>query len=217
MKTLILITSFFLTLQAYGRSFELSGLPTGWKASVTIDRCDQRVCRGNGHIILHKDGFRQRIDSKHLLLNTDNLPAAGTVLSAENSQSLLVMKDFNFDGQVDAAVRNGNNSLNRSASYDIYTQRPGGHFTFDEDLSELALYGVGLFEVDTRRQILITTAQTGCCFRTFEEWKIFPDEGWQEVGRSTWDGFRSEDTILVTEEKLVKGRWEDSSRYVRKP
>lgn len=127
------------------------------------------------------------------------------------------MKDFNFDGQVDAAVRNGNNSLNRSASYDIYTQRPGGHFTFDEDLSELALYGVGLFEVDTSRQVLITTAQTGCCFRTFEEWKIFPDEGWQEVGRSTWDGFRSEDTILVTEEKLVKGRWEGSSRYVRKP
>lgn len=217
MKTLILIASFFLTLSAYGRGFELSGLPSGWKASVTIDHCNQRICRGNGHIILHKDGFRQRIDSKHLLLNSDNLPEAGATLSAEDSQSLLVMKDFNFDGQLDAAVRNGNNSLNRSASYDIYTQEQTGHFTFDEDLSELALYGVGLFEVDARRQVLITTAKTGCCFRTFEEWKIFPDEGWQEVGRSTWDGFRSEDTILVTEEKLVKGRWEDSSRYVRKP
>lgn len=214
MKTLILTASLLLSLSAYGREFLLSGLPAGWQASVKMERCQSSHCSGSGHIILHKDGFRQRIDSKHLVLK--NPPPPGSTLNAEDSRALLVMDDFNFDGRVDAAVRNGNHSLNHSPSYDIHTQHPGGQFAFDEDLSELALYGTGLFEVDARRQVLVTTAKSGCCFRTFEEWKIFPDEGWQEVGRRTWDGFRSEDYALITEEKLVKGRWEDNIRYERK-
>ena len=89
-------------------------------------------------------------------------------------QNLLLFGDFNFDGEQDLAVRNGNYGGYAEPSYDIYLSDPESPtLVLSKAFSALTREpNLGLFGVDAASQRLITHSKSGCCWRQTGTWQI---------------------------------------------
>lgn len=131
-------------------------------------------------------------------------------------QTMLVFGDFNFDGQQDMAVRNGNNGGYAEPSYDIYL--------FDPDSPTLVLNKafsaltrepqLGLFGVDPAGRKLLTQTKSGCCWRQSATWEIQGNKPVMvaekiEVAQSPSEGnpFMPKGYVDVTRRELKAGQW----------
>lgn len=131
-------------------------------------------------------------------------------------QNLLVFGDFNFDGQQDMAVRNGNNGGYAEPSYDIYL--------FDTDSPTLVLNKafsaltrepqLGMFGIDPAGKKLLTQTKSGCCWRQSATWEIQGNKPVMiaekiEVAQSPSEGnpFMPKGYVDVTRRELKSGQW----------
>ncbi|QTD35583.1 XAC2610-related protein [Pseudomonas fluorescens] len=114
----------------------------------------------------------QRIDSADV---SDLIPAGDTAPALRcDEQRLMVFADFNFDGEQDLAVRNGNEGGYAAASYDIYLADPSSPvLVLDKGLSALTREPqLGLFEIDPSTRHLKTRSKSGCCWRQSATWAL---------------------------------------------
>ncbi|WP_460146243.1 XAC2610-related protein [Pseudomonas sp. S2_A02] len=93
---------------------------------------------------------------------------------AYTEQSLLVFGDFNFDGQQDLAVRNGNDAGYGGPSYDIYLFDPESPtLVLNNAFSDLTREPqLGLFGIDIAGKRLLTQSKSGCCWHQSATWEI---------------------------------------------
>ncbi|MBH5330030.1 VCBS repeat-containing protein [Eikenella sp. S3360] len=209
MKPALLILLAALPLAAHARSLTVSApkLPPGWQAEVSSNGCnrDGMICLSPAQITLRHGNFSQTFQSEQLGF-TD------TGLRPDDIR----MGDYNFDGKLDLAIRNGNNGHYSSPSYDIYVQTQSGRFVKSRELTELASDYLGMFQVDAARRTLTTAARDGCCFRVEETWQIIPGRSPQKIAVTTWDSRQANGAYTeITTKRLVNGRWRESVRRER--
>ncbi|WP_426204434.1 XAC2610-related protein [Pseudomonas sp. TWP3-1] len=117
----------------------------------------------------------QRIDSADV---SELLPVGEPVQALRcDEQKLVVFADFNFDGQQDLAVRNGNDGGYAAASYDIYlSDESSPVLVLNKGLSALTREPqLGLLEVDSTAKQLLTRSKSGCCWRQKAAWQMQGD------------------------------------------
>ncbi|WP_447770083.1 XAC2610-related protein [Pseudomonas kilonensis] len=94
-------------------------------------------------------------------------------------QSLLYFDDFNFDGRLDLAIRNGNDpDASYKPAFDVYLQAPQE----TQWVLNLALTGLakedskGMFSVSPLDGVLLSQTDRDCCWTRATHWKMRGDE-----------------------------------------
>jgi uncharacterized protein len=122
-------------------------------------------------------------------------------------QGTVNVGDFNFDGQEDFAVQNGNNGSYGGPSYDVFLAAKG-QFRYSSELSKLIESSLGFFGVDSKRKRLTTFSKSGCCYHETVEYQIVKNQP-VPVVRFIDDALSSGNDGLgyVIEEHFVHGKW----------
>ena len=120
-------------------------------------------------------------------------------------QSLIIYKDFNFDGVKDFALQDGFKGNYSSATYRIFLANKG-QFILNKDFTELSQYNFGMFEVDYEKKILKTFIKDGCCWHEYSEYIV--ENNVPEVAAIiTEDATKDDEYVYITEKRLVDGKW----------
>jgi len=210
------------TLCAGQRKFSIPNGSARYSATITVAKCEDDYCQGRGTIQLIDKQTKQvahTFTSEDLtfFLDKKRQPTVN-VVQLYNEQSPLIFDDFNFDGTEDLAIRNGNNSGYGGPSYDVYvcTSR-SGRFVRSQELTALATEKLGMFQVDRKRQRLITFEKSGCCWHLTTEYAVVPGRGLIEMLTLEEDATGPDDNVVIKTRKRVNGKWVTSSkRYTTK-
>lgn len=155
---------------------------------------------------------RFETEDMSIFLDQKNAPSVN-VTQLYSDQSALIVGDFNFDGQDDLAIRNGNNSSYGGPSYDIYVyNKTRKAFVPSAELTDLATSALGMFSVDARRKRLITFNKGGCCLHQTTEYAVVPKVGLREVYEKTEAITADGDHVEVTVRQRVDQVWKTQRR-----
>lgn len=86
-------------------------------------------------------------------------------------QSVIISADFNFDGRLDLAIEDGQNSCYHGPSYQVFLGTAAG-LRPDSAFTRLAQEYCGMFRVDAKRRRLSTMTKSGCCWHEFSEFEV---------------------------------------------
>jgi len=86
-------------------------------------------------------------------------------------QSVLIYRDFNFDGIKDLALMDGQNSCYHGPSFQVFLGTAQG-FRHSDSFTELAQSYCGMFGVDEKRRELSTMTKDGCCWHQMATYSI---------------------------------------------
>lgn len=222
MMVKILLGSFaslFLVASAYATTFKITDGSKLYDAVITVAQCEKETCSGTGKISLYAKGGKQPLqqltsEDLYFYLQDKQQPSVN-IIQLYNEQSPLIFDDFNFDGQQDLAIRNGNNSSYGGPSYDVYVfNKTRNKFVFSDELTTLAVENLGMFQTDHKRQRLITFNKSGCCYHETTEYAVVPGKGLKMVEQLIEDATGADEQVKVTKRILVNKRWEQTvKRY----
>lgn len=193
------------------RSFTINNSSKIYTAKIQVEKCEDETCSGIGIVKLYaKNNSKhvQQFTSKDLYFNLDNDKNPSNKMELYDEQSPLIFGDFNFDGNEDIAIRNGNNSGYSGPSYDIYVyNKTKKQFVVSKELTNLASTKLGMFEIDKTRKRIKISEKSGCCWHKSTEFSVIPNSGLLKVYELEEDAAKGDDFVYVTERKLVNGRW----------
>ena len=177
-------------------------------------------CSGKGQVQIfdkHQKKLKQTFASENLYtqLNEKTTAPIENMLKLYDGQSAVLFDDFNFDGQEDIAVRNGNNSAYGGPSYDVYLYHSKkATFILSQAFTALANENLGMFQTDPKRKRLVTYTKSGCCWHLKTEYGISPhNKGLVKLYELEEDATKgSGKYVLVTIRKLVQNQWRSSTR-----
>ena len=113
-----------------------------------------------------------RVESEELALNLHNGTALANIQELPyGEQSLIISKDFNFDGRPDLALQDGQNSCYHGPSFQVYLATATG-FVHSAAFTRLAQEYCGLFQVDAKARRLRTMTKSGCCWHEYAEYTV---------------------------------------------
>lgn len=201
---------------AMAAEFVIPKLSAAYAARIVVAHCDDTQCSGPATIELidaktHATVQRFESQDMSILLDKKHRPAVNAT-QLYSDQSALIVDDFNFDGQDDLAIRNGNNSSYGGPSYDVYVyNRTRKAFVPSADLTELATSTLGMFQVDHQRKRLETLEKSGCCWHLTTQYAVVPKVGLQKVYTREEAMATDGEHLDITEGRLVNGRWKTST------
>lgn len=191
----------------FAKQFIIKDLSNRYSARIDVKDCDTTSCSGPAQIQLRDKNGKciQRFKSQYIIIYLDKTKQ---FIIPYNDQSILVVDDFNFDGSIDLAIRNGNNSGYGGPSYDVYVYNiTRSKFVRSDDLTELATTKLGMFAVDHMRKRLITLEKSGCCWHLTTEYEVIPKHGLRAVCKKEEDATGDDEYVKVTISRLVDGKW----------
>jgi len=122
-------------------------------------------------------------------------------------QGVINVGDFNFDGEEDFAIQNGNHGSYGGPSYDVYLfSKKAGSFKYNAGMSELVENTLGFFQVDDSSKRLMTLAKSGCCYHESTVYEVINDNP-VPVSRVIDDASKDQRYDYVYEEKWADGKW----------
>ncbi len=203
-----------LTLAAQPYSFTMSS--AHYRAEGKVANGNERKCFGAGVITLYAHGSTaalQEIRSPNLTFtkifqDSDWIRVEPDTTTYEGTP--IYFDDFNFDGNEDIAVRNGNQGTYGSPSYDVYLfQTAHKHFVFSKNLTKLATENLGMFEIDSKQKRLITRNKSGCCWHLERHYEVNePGKGVIKVFEEEHDALsHTNGFVKITTRTLMKGAW----------
>lgn len=191
--------------------FTINNGSNNYSATISVEKCADGNCEGKGTVKLTNKKTKkpfQTLTSKNLFffLNENQKPTVN-VIELYNEQSPLIFGDFNFDGTEDLAVRNGNDSAYGGPSYDVYVyNQTKKQLVLSKELTKLVVENLGMFQIDKKRQRLITFTKSGCCWHLTTEYSVIPKKGLVKVFELEEDA-QTLDFVTVTTRNLVKNKW----------
>ncbi|MFJ2319646.1 XAC2610-related protein [Pseudomonas sp. NPDC087817] len=128
---------------------------------------------------------------------------------------LLYFADFNFDGRLDLAIRNGTAEADQQAQFDVYLQdEQKPQWVLNEALTDLAKQTLGgMFDVVPSEKNLSSQVNKGCCWMSASRWAMRDGRlvrlhayTQEEVSPSAWD-----DTSSMPRGYMLRttGDWKD--------
>ncbi|MCO8165920.1 hypothetical protein NJC38_27705 [Pseudomonas sp. 21LCFQ010] len=87
---------------------------------------------------------------------------------------LVYIADFNSDGRLDVAIRNGTDTVTDKSQFDIYVQGPDKpQWTLNRALTDLARDAfTGMFSLNPADGTLHTQTDRGCCWTRMSQWRV---------------------------------------------
>ncbi len=215
--TFIIVLSAIITNHSFAqKSFSIDNASTTYNAKIEVKKCDNETCSGKGKVKLYSKNdakLLQEFNSADLYFNLDKNKNPSTKMELYDEESPLVFGDFNFDGQEDLAIRNGNKSGYGGPSYDVYVyQLAGQHFVLSKDLTKLASTNLGMFDVDKKRKRIITRSKSGAAWHLKTEYEVIPQKGLLKVYELEEDASKGDEYVYVTEKKFANGKWSKSTK-----
>lgn len=202
-----------LRLEAQPYSFSMSS--AHYRAEGKVANGNERRCFGAGVITLYAHGSPtalQEIRSPNLtftkMFQDSDSPSVMPDTSTYEGTPIY-FDDFNFDGNEDIAVRNGNRGGYGSPSFDVYLfHAPRKCFVLHNNLTKLASENLGMFEIDTKQKRLISRNKSGCCWHLERQYEVARGNVIRKVFEEEHDGLSHKgDFVRVTTRQLVNGRW----------
>ncbi len=209
-KLSLVIFALFVTY-SHSATFQIQNGSTLYNAQLNVATCEKDECSGQAKIKLYKKGSSQvfqTLSSEDLnfYLDKKQKPSVN-IIQLYDEQSPLIFDDFNFDGQEDLAIRNGNESSYGGPSYDVYVfNKTRQQFVISDALTALAYENLGMFQTDTKRKRLVTFAKSGCCFHVTSEYAVIPNKGLKLVHELTEDAMGGEQVKVTTKSYNLKTR-----------
>lgn len=191
--------------------FTINNGSNNYSATISVEKCEDGTCEGKGIVKLTNKKTKklfQTLTSKNLFffLNEKQKPSVN-IIQLYNEQSPLIFGDFNFDGTEDLAIRNGNDSAYGGPSYDVYIYNQiKKQLVLSKELTKLVVENLGMFQIDKKRQRLITFTKSGCCWHLTTEYSVVPKKGLVKVFELEEDA-QTGDFVTVTTKSLVKSKW----------
>lgn len=162
-----------------------------------------------------------KVSSEELTFNLHNGKVLANIKeSPYGEQSQIIYEDFNFDGQKDFAIMDGQNSCYHGPSYQIYLHTVNG-FKLNPDFTRLAQENCGMFDINRKERKIYTMTKSGCCWHQSKEYvvennnpktiKIIEDDQtnfpFSIYSEEIWNGKRMVKSIIKTinlEEEGIK-------------
>ena len=221
MKLISIVLFLFLPASLLAQhEFEITNASKFFDIKITVAGCENGFCRGRSRFAFFKKGLRrpyQTIDHENTLiqLDDDGLPPVNINLLYD-TQSVVHIGDFNFDGMEDVAICDGDNGSYGGPSYRVYlSSRKAGKFLFDEAFTKLG-YHLGMFTVDAKEKRLRIFDKSGCCWHVTEEYAVVrgrPVKVFREVEDAT---IPDEAKVKIVTRRLLNGKWKETVRYVER-
>lgn len=193
--------------------FKVTQGSSNYDAVLSVKGCEQDHCSGEAVVTLYKKGSTKvfqsfDVEDLNFYLDEKQQPSVN-VIQLYNEQSPLIFDDFNFDGQQDLAIRNGNNSSYGGPSYDVYVfNKTHRKFVLSHALTQLAVENLGMFQTDHQRKRLITFSKSGCCYHETTEYAVIPNKGLKQVYQLIEDAMGAADEMVtVTERQFKNNKW----------
>ncbi|PIQ27703.1 hypothetical protein COW36_07355 [bacterium (Candidatus Blackallbacteria) CG17_big_fil_post_rev_8_21_14_2_50_48_46] len=202
--------------------FKLTQLSKLYDVQIQVAACESDFCRGKAQFSLFRKGQKQpfqvfKFAETLLQLNAGQVPVANQTLGYD-LQSGVHLQDFNFDGQPDLALCDGQEAGYGGPSYQIYLYSARSQkFEHSPALSKLARGEyLGMFEVDTKNKILRNFGKSGCCYHFTHEYKLKNNQPYK-TREVIEDGLADPagKWLQVTTSEWVSGKW--VSKVKREP
>ena len=156
---------------------------------------------------------RFELDEVWIAFDADGTPRVNSA-GLYDVQGTVNVDDFDFDGREDFAVQVDQSGPYGGPTFAVFLHAAGEErFTRSEPLSRLTAETLGFFRVDAARRRLVTLQKSGCCFHVTEEHAVVGGEP-LVLARFTEDATAGDGFAVVTEERLVGGRWRKTKRRV---
>lgn len=206
----ILFIILLLSLNTFAQyEFEIKDASENFDVKIKTEKCDEYFCEGKTTFTLFEKGKEkvfQKFDFENSIIQLgENQEPLANITLLYDQQSALTFDDFNFDGEKDLALNDGNNGGYGSPSYQIYLfSKKDNKFVHDAAFTELA-QSLGMFEVDAEKKMLFVFSKSGCCWHQTEGYKIEKNKP-LKVYEETEDATGGE-YVKITTKELVKGKW----------
>lgn len=177
MKKNITLLLIFTFLHAFAQSkYEIKGFSDRYKGLLNIDNGYENEIFKKGSIAVFESKTNTKIIEIHSDELTFELDAIGVVKTNTlelpyGEQSILIYKDFNFDGIKDLAIMDGQFSCYHGPSFRIYLEI-NNKLTFSPEFTRLAQEYCGMFQTNDKTKTIHTITKSGCCWHQYSTFKI---------------------------------------------
>jgi len=157
-------------------NYQITGFSEHYTGLLTIDKGFEEDVFKKGSISIFKTGTTKSIITIHseeltIDLDTDNNIQTNVLEIPYGNQSIIIAKDFNFDGLPDLAIMDGQYSCYHGPSFQIYLQTDD-NLKHSPEFTRLAQDYCGMFFMDYDSQTIHTSTKSGCCWHQYSEFKV---------------------------------------------
>lgn len=155
-------------------------------------------------IKIHSEELTHRLHKGQMLANIKELPYG--------EQSQILYEDYNFDGEKDFAIMDGQNSCYHGPSFQIYLATNQG-LKHSPSFTKLAQEYCGMFDLDPTSKTIYTMTKSGCCWHQYTAFKVKDNTPYpiKIVEESMHDSAIAWDYV---EENLVNGKMVKSTYQI---
>ncbi|KPL61875.1 hypothetical protein AO065_05140 [Pseudomonas viridiflava] len=190
--------------KAARKTYALQDFSDQYRATVEVAATDETFRPGVINVY-GKDSDKPliRVQSDELVLDTDaktDKVKANVQELPYGEQSVLIYKDFNFDGIKDLALMDGQNSCYHGPSFQVFLGTANG-FKHSDSFTQLAQENCGMFGIDEKKREISTMTKSGCCWHQMATYSVRNGEPVLEtetvIDHSGNRGFLPEETVGV--------------------
>jgi hypothetical protein len=220
MKKLLILFVFLFGSTIYGqKTFDVKNVSEYFDVKINVAKCEDSSCTGKASYSFYKKGSAtpyQTINLPDTYIDTEGGTPSVNETLLYDKQSAINVGDFNFDGMEDVAICDGTNGGYGMPSYRIYlSNRAAKKFVYDAAFSKLGAQ-LGMFETDKTKKVLRVFSKSGCCWHQTQEFAVVNNQP-KKVFEETEDATIADETkVLVTTKKLVDGKWQTTSKKVKR-
>ncbi|MEE4944054.1 hypothetical protein V2K24_00980 [Pseudomonas alliivorans] len=170
--------------KAARKTYALQDFSDQYRATVEVAATDETFRPGVINVYgKASDKPLIRVQSDELVLDTDAKTGKVKANVQElpyGEQSVLIYKDFNFDGIKDLALMDGQNSCYHGPSFQVFLGTANG-FKHSDSFTRLAQDNCGMFGVDEKKREISTMTKDGCCWHQMATYSIRNGEPFLET------------------------------------
>ena len=220
MKTTVILLLLLCPSVFAQKTFNLTNASAYFDIKITVAQCEDTSCNGKASFAFSKKGSATpyqiiNLPDTYIELGEDKKPAVNVALLYD-TQSVVNIGDYNFDGMEDVALCNGLNGSYGGPSYSIYlSSRAAKKFVYSNAFSALGIH-LGMFTLDAKKKVLRTFDKSGCCFHVTEEFDVVnnvPRKVFVEEEDAT---IPDETKVKITTKRLVNGKWQTKVAYKKR-
>ncbi len=177
MKKNFTLLFIFTFLKIFGQThYEIIGFSERYKGHLVIEKGYENEIFKKGSITVYESKTNTKIIEIHSDELTFELETSGVVKTSMlnipyGKQSILIYKDFNFDGVKDLAIMDGQFSCYHGPSFKIYLEI-NNKLTFSPEFTRLAQEYCGMFQTDDKTKTIHTITKSGCCWHQYSTFKV---------------------------------------------
>lgn len=180
---------------------ELQAAPAGYRVWLEGEGCVEQTCDGPFWVTVQ--GANQRQAQRLPWPGAEEQALLWPAAMNMADQSHIMLRDVDFDGQLDVIVHESNSGSYSGPVYTVYVyNRAHRAFVPHPGLSGLTQTGLGLFAVDEPHRTITVFEKSGCCWHRQTRYRVRPggyfwpvsakEEGvdasgeWVEVTETSW-------------------------------